>query len=164
MQTIELRPIKLTDFDEVLRWSRDEAFCSANEWPAYRDRDELLKWWETCVTNESEDFMRLGITLDDRLIGYADLACITERSAEIGIAIGDSTLWGQGIGFRAAKRLMDHASVTLGVEMLNAETHEHNVRSRKMFERLGFEEVGRQGAEEWAGKRGSMIEYRVNLQ
>ncbi|TDM16652.1 hypothetical protein [Macrococcoides canis] len=49
--------------------------------------------------NEYDDFIRLGIELDDKLIGYADLAYIKGNSAELGIAIGESKLWGRGIGF-----------------------------------------------------------------
>jgi [ribosomal protein S5]-alanine N-acetyltransferase len=40
----------------------------------------------------------MGIDLEERLVGYADLACIKDNTAELGIAIGESTLWGKGIG------------------------------------------------------------------
>lgn len=54
-----------------------------------------------CINNAAEDFIRMGIEFNEKLIGYADLACIKDNSAELGIAI-ESTLWGKGLGFHSA--------------------------------------------------------------
>ena len=74
--SIKIRPLTLKDFDQVLKWSKDDTFCSANDWDKNRDEQELYKWWRHCVNNESKDFIRLGIELENKLIGYADLANI----------------------------------------------------------------------------------------
>jgi ribosomal-protein-alanine N-acetyltransferase len=121
------------------------------------------KWWQHCVNNISEDFIRLGIELENRLIGYADLACIKGNTAELGIAIGESSLWGKGIGFNASICMMDYASKHLGITVYNAETHETNFRSRKMLEKIGFKEVSRIGSEEYLGTESQLIQYRISL-
>ena len=96
---ITLRPIEMEDFQAVLLWSQDNDFCEANGLELNRTPEELSNWWQKCVENKSTDFMRIGIALNNLLIGYGDLACMQKSEAEIGIAIGRSSLWGQGIPF-----------------------------------------------------------------
>lgn len=105
----------------------------------------------------------MGIEWNEKFIGYADLACIKDNIAELGIAIGESELWGKGIGYNAAICMMDYGSKKLGISIFNAETHEANVRSRKMLEKLGFKEISRFGSEEYLGATNQLIQYRLNL-
>ncbi|MGE7675703.1 GNAT family N-acetyltransferase [Lysinibacillus sp. NPDC094403] len=46
---------------------------------------------------------------------YADLAEIQKDSAEIGIAIGESELWGKGIGTTATQMFINYASVKFNI-------------------------------------------------
>src|SRR5699024_2340966 len=135
--TIKIRSITEDDFTYVLKWSKDGAFCSANDWETNRSEQELYKWWLHCVNNKAEDFIRLGIESYDKLVGYADLACMKGNSAELGIAIGESALWGKGIGVNASLIMMDYAYTHLGIAVFDAETHETNKRARKMLDRIG---------------------------
>ncbi|MDN4608662.1 GNAT family N-acetyltransferase [Sporosarcina sp. F6_3S_P_2] len=89
---LQIRPLTMEDFDHVLQWSKDEVFCMANDWDKNRNEQELFKWWQHCVHNGSQDFIRMGIEMENKLIGYADLAFIKDNSAELGIAIGESLL------------------------------------------------------------------------
>ncbi|BFH62931.1 GNAT family N-acetyltransferase [Paenibacillus azoreducens] len=162
--SIKLRQLTEDDYNDVLIWSKDDSFCSANGWEKNRSPSELYKWWLNCVNNMSEDFIRMGIEFNEKLIGYADLACIKGNSAELGIAIGESTLWGKGLGFHSANSMIDYASKNLGITVFDAETHESNIRSRKMLEKIGFKEVSRIGSEEYLGIDNQLIQYRLNLE
>lgn len=64
-------------------------------------------WWLHCVNNSAVDFIRMGIEYKEKLIGYIDLACIKETTAELGIAIGESRLWGKGLGVTSALWMID---------------------------------------------------------
>lgn len=163
MGQLTIRPIAITDFQEVFIWSKDEIFCSANGWELNRERDELYQWWLKCVHNQSSTFRRLGIELNGRLIGYADLACIEKPYAEFGIAIGDSSLWGKGIGISASKSVLALAHRNDGLSSFGAETHENNIRSRKMLEKLGFQEISRNGMEYYLGVEAALIQYRLEM-
>lgn len=156
----KIRPLMMDDYEIVLNWSKDDDFCSANGWKKKRGAEELYQWWHNCVKNTSEDFIRMGIEYDGQLVGYVDLACIRDNTAELGIAIGESTLWGKGIGFNAAQCMMDYA-LNLGITSLDAETHETNHRSRRMLEKLGFEEISRIGTEEYMGREAKLIQYKL---
>lgn len=159
--SIMLRPLRIADYEAVLNWSKDDLFCAANDWEKDRDEEELYQWWVRCVNIQAEDFIRLGIEFNGKLIGYADLANIEGNTAEIGIAIGDSSIWGKGIGYHSTLSLMNYASSKLGVTEFIAETHETNIRSQKMLQKLGFEEVSRIGSEEYMGKESRVIQFRL---
>lgn len=157
---MKIRPITMGDFPHVLQWSRDELFCSANGWEQNRELEELRLWWERLVNGVSEDFIRLGVEWEGRLVGYVDLACMKGDEAEFGIAIGESSLWGKRIGFEAAKLALDYASKELGITTFLAETHETNLRSRRLLERIGFIEVSRIGSENYSGKNTQLIQLQ----
>ncbi|QKS72001.1 GNAT family N-acetyltransferase [Paenalkalicoccus suaedae] len=162
-QDLKVRPITMNDYDTVLTWSKDDLFCSANGWDLNRSPEELYSWWLRCVHNEAEDFIRMGIELNESLIGYADVACIEDQTAELGIAVGDSKLWGKGLGYHSAICMMEYASKELGITTFNAETHEANVRSINMLKKIGFKETSRLGSEEYQGKNSRQIQYEYNL-
>lgn len=157
---VNLRPLTMEDFPSVLNWSKDEIFCQANGWELNRDQDELYRWWLRCVKNDTRDFVRIGIEYDDRLIGYADLALIQGHTAELGIAIGESSLWGQGIGLQAARCMMAFGFEKQGLTVFTAETNESNTRSRKMLEKLRFQEISRIGHEEYMGAESLLVQYQ----
>jgi [ribosomal protein S5]-alanine N-acetyltransferase len=163
VNSVKIRPITIDDYSCVLNWSRDNTFCLANGWEQNRNEKELNKWWLHCVNKQSEDFIRLGIDLNEKLIGYADLACIKGNNAEIGIAIGESTLWGKGLGYTATLCMINFASKNIGITIFDAETHENNFRSRNMLEKIGFKEVSRIGCEEYLEINNQLIQYRLFL-
>ena len=163
IDTIKIRPLSIDDYKTVLKWSKDDTFCSANGWEKNRSEEELYGWWLHCISNESEDFIRMAIELEERLVGYADLACIKDNTAELGIAIGESTLWGKGIGSKSILCMMDYGFKKLGITIFNAESHEANIRSRKMLEKIGFIEISRIGNEEYLGTENQLIQYRLSL-
>lgn len=160
---IRVRPLTMDDYEAVLKWSKDVAFCSANGWELNRRPEELHRWWLMCVENAVGDFIRMGIDCNGEMIGYADLAGIEDNSAELGIAIGESGLWGKGIGPWAASAMMKFGAEELGITLFTAETNEANIRSRNMLERIGFEEIGRTGSEEYKGMEGFLIQYKLRI-
>ena len=81
------------------------------------------------------------------------------NSVEIGIAIGESKLWGKGIGSNSVLLMMEYASREFEITAFKAETHEDNIRSRKMLEKIGFKEVSRFGSEEYLGMTSQLIQY-----
>ncbi len=160
INNLNIRPLRMEDIKFVLVWSRDDAFCLANEWEVNRDEQELVRWWKRCVNNASDDFIRMGIEYENRLIGYTDLACIKDNTAELGIAIGETALWGNGFGMYSCVRMMEYATTYFGISVFNAETHVTNIRARKMLKKLGFKEVS---SEDYPGAENERIQYRLSL-
>ncbi|GAA0359623.1 GNAT family N-acetyltransferase [Bacillus horti] len=161
---IKIRPLQIKDYEMVLAWSKDDVFCVANGWEINRSSEELHKWWIQCVERQPKDFRRMGVEYKERLIGYADLALINNHTAELGIAIGERGLWGSGFGSAAARCMMDYATENLGITILTAETHEENIRSQKLLEKIGFQEISRIGFEMYKGKENQLIQYRFRYE
>ena len=163
MKDMVLRPITLEDYESVLRWSKDDVFCTANGWELNRDPRELLDWWKICVKSNSDSFVRMGIEFQQQLIGYVDLAEIQRNEAELGIAIGERNLWGNGLGYHASRNMIDYGSEKLGITRFLAETHEINTRSRRMLEKLGFNEISRVGHDIYMDRKCRLIQYRLTM-
>lgn len=162
IHSVKIRPLSIDNYKIVLNWSKDDIFCAANCWEKNRSEEELYRWWIFCINNDSEDFIRMGIEMEEKLVGYADLACIKGNTAELGIAIVERTLWGKGIGAHSLLCMMDYANEELGITVFHAETHEENMRSRKMLEKIGFLEISRIGSEGYLGRENQLIQYRFN--
>ncbi|WP_404409666.1 GNAT family N-acetyltransferase [Jeotgalibacillus malaysiensis] len=158
---MKLRVIYESDIRAVMEWSRDKTFCQANSWSIDRDPEELQRWWMKYVKCPPENLIRMGIVLDEELIGYTDLVLINEHAAEIGIAIGKSELWGKGIGAQAVDLVMAHGTEAYNLTTFFAETHEANIRSGKMLAKLGFQEVSRVGYEDYEGKNSRLVQYEL---
>lgn len=128
----------MSDMSTVLEWSRDEEFCRANEWRLDLTPAQIERWLQQSVDGEPPRLVRLGVELDTALVGYVDLANMTETSAEFGIAIGDSNCWGQGVGTAAGRALLEYAFENLRLERVDAVVSETNARSLSLLTRLGF--------------------------
>jgi len=59
--------------------------------------------------------------------------------------------------------MMEFATKKLGITTFTAETHEANVRSRKMLEKIGFKVISRVGSEEYLGMNSQLIQYKRKL-
>ncbi|MBB4825624.1 RimJ/RimL family protein N-acetyltransferase [Sporosarcina luteola] len=159
VETVVLRKLSMEDLETVIRWSKDDVFCMANGWETDREQDELYRWWKRCVDEGSDKLIRLGVEHDKVLVGYVDLLVMEDGNAELGIAIGDRSVWGKGIGVLASRLMMDYARKELGIHSFLAETHESNYRARRMLEKLRFREVSRDGAEEYKGQISQLLQY-----
>lgn len=58
---IKLRSLAIDDFETVLKWSKDDSFCSANGWELNRNPEELYRWWLNSVNTVAKNFIRMGI-------------------------------------------------------------------------------------------------------
>ena len=161
LHAVTLRHLSIDDFPVVLEWSKDEEFCLSNGWETYRNPDELFSWWEYCVRSSSDDFIRLGIDYKDTLVGYVDMVCHDGQTGELGIAIGNRSLWGKGIGIVASEAMMAYVTKEQGITSFIAETHESNQRARRFLEKLGFIETSRIGCEEYKGAASRLLQYKL---
>jgi [ribosomal protein S5]-alanine N-acetyltransferase len=140
---VRLRALQLEDIDAVLEWALEQEFCEANDWVFPSDPERLRAHWTRLIETPREDFKRLAIALEERTIGYADLALIDwqERRASFGIAIAREH-WGRGFAARGGALLLEYGFETLGLERIVAEVHASNERSLRLMQRLGFRQEG----------------------
>jgi len=132
------------DLDDYLKWVNDVTnteFMGIGRYPLTKTKlIEHVKRY-----NSSQDFL-LGIFLKKtkRHIGNITLHYIDfqNRSAEIGILIGEKQCHGQGFGREAVELLIDHAFNRLNLHKITTGMVAENIASQKMFEALGFVREG----------------------
>ena len=65
------------------------------------------------------------------------------RTAEIGIFIGEEAMRGKGFGTEALRLLADYAFNILNIQNLMLRTYDYNERGIRSYVKAGFREVGR---------------------
>jgi RimJ/RimL family protein N-acetyltransferase len=82
---------------------------------------------------------------DWRLIGnssFFDFDWVA-RSAEVGIMIGDKTVWNQGYGSEVMTVLLRHGFRTLNLNRIYLRVYAENKRAIRAYEKVGFVHEGR---------------------
>lgn len=158
---LTLRPLRPGDEEYAVHWGQNTEFCLANDWELNLPPERIRTHWQKLIASTAPNFLRLGIELDGRLIGFVDLAALNAESGELGIGIGESRLWGRGLGWQAGTLLLAHAFCSLGLDHVWAEVHEPNRRSHALMGKLGMRETGREGTDEYQGQMVSMVQYRI---
>lgn len=101
------------------------------------DAEELARFIRG--RNASETSVLAGIFYEQRHIGNIKLEIFREHQrGELGLMIGDKTLWGRGIARRAIALISDFAFRSLSIVKLSAGCYENNVGSRRAFEAAGY--------------------------
>src|SRR5215469_9816576 len=80
-----------------------------------------------------------------RLIGFVDLRNINyrQRTAELGIMIGEHDCWGKGYGTETLYLVLDYAFSMLGLHNIMLSMAGSNERALRTYRRVGFREIGR---------------------
>ncbi|MBI4233518.1 MAG: GNAT family N-acetyltransferase [Chloroflexi bacterium] len=106
--------------------------------------DEEAEWYEAIQERKDERHFAIEDEAGE-LIGVVGLRRISpeNRSAELGIALGERRVWGQGYGTAAVRAMLDFAFKQMNLHMVWLQTYEFNERAQASFRRCGFREDGR---------------------
>ena len=140
--TVRLRPMRIADADgPYLTWMNDPEVTRYLEsrFQAYSAPD-LAEYIETTVSDRANHFFAIEVLDSGRHVGNIKLGPVEEqhRRGDVGILIGDRSMWGRGIGSEAVRILADWAFGALGLRKMTAGAYSTNVGSVKAFERAGF--------------------------
>jgi RimJ/RimL family protein N-acetyltransferase len=111
---------------------------------------------EIIVRKRIEDFIEKSANIHSRVdliicdqetnkpIGDVNLVSIdrNNRSAEIGIKIGEEQYLGKGYGTEAMKLLLDYCFCTLNLHRISLTVYDYNPRAIKSYEKVGFKQEG----------------------
>ncbi len=75
-------------------------------------------------------------------VGIFDIDHIN-RTAELGIAIGDKLFWGKGYGTEALQLILDFCFNILNLYNVMLKYYEYNERGGRCYTKVGFKEIGR---------------------
>ena len=141
-----LRPLVPGDARVLASWARDLEFCREAGWSTDLPEERHVAFWHRSIQTPPAELIRLGVVVQDALVGYIDLHGQEPGRRELGIVIGVRDRWGQGLGRRAASAALDHAFHDLDLGEVWAEALDANARSVRLLRRLGMQEAGRGAA------------------
>lgn len=147
-ENVYLSPATLEDAEVYTKWMNDFNItdytgASSNIYSLEKERD----WLEDKLKYSSnKDILFDIVAIDgDRLLGNISLIKINyiDRSAELGILIGENDDRSKGYGTEAIKLLLDFAFNYLNLNNIGLTLIECNSRAKRCYEKAGFKEYGR---------------------
>jgi RimJ/RimL family protein N-acetyltransferase len=134
---LSLRDMTTDDLDIVVKWRCDPV---VNQYLADRlkSRDSVHPWF-TRLRLDPKIWLKI-ILHNDLPVGYGVIESIDEKSrkCEIGLCIGETGCWGNGIGTSVVKSMLRHAFEELRLHRVVGVVMQDNKRSERMLKRLGF--------------------------
>ena len=144
--------VYLTELDrrnaETIRnWLNDpeiHRFLLVGHLPITREQEE--RYYDRMSEATDAFSFEIHIAADGRYIGNIGLngVDLIHRHGEIGVVIGDKSVWGQGFGGDAIVACLSFAFQTLGLHRVSMRVHEEHPRAAALYRRLGFVETGRE--------------------
>ncbi|KAK7405914.1 hypothetical protein VNO78_07526 [Psophocarpus tetragonolobus] len=147
LSEISLRPLQLSDVDDLIVWTSDEKVARFCSWDPYSSKEEGINFIQNIATKFA--WCR-AICLKDRAIGCVSLSSNSEhdktrtRSAELGYVLG-SKYWGKGVATQVVKQVIKVAFTELchlELERIEALVDVLNVGSQRVLQKAGFQREG----------------------
>lgn len=136
--TVTLRPLKVTDGDQVLTWRNSDAVAPYMYSDHVITPQEHARWLTAALSQPDRAFWI--IMLDDTPVGLANLARIDpeNRRCEWAYYLADPATRGRGVGQAVEFAMLAHVFETLGLNKLWCEVLLENEGVWKLHERFGF--------------------------
>ena len=145
---VRLRGVERSDLEKFVEWINDPEVTA---WLALflpMSSVDEEKWFENVMQRpQAEKPLVIDMRTGEgwRLIGnssFFDFDWVA-RSAEVGIMIGDKTVWGQGYGTEVMTLLLRHGFETLNLNRICLRVYAENKRAIRTYEKAGFAHEGR---------------------
>ncbi|MBC7543267.1 MAG: GNAT family N-acetyltransferase [Candidatus Sericytochromatia bacterium] len=143
-EQVYLRPLDMEDAEQLIVWVNNAKVSQtlSFRWPMSRHQEE--EYIQTLYTAKSEMTLAVCLKEENRFIGVAGLHGIDtiNRLATVGLAIGETDVWGQGYGTEATRLIISTAFDRLNLQRLELSVESYNPAARRIYEKLGFQLEG----------------------
>jgi len=143
-ERVYLSPINPDDAERYVKWLNDKA-VSGNP-TIYPQMISLLSQRKKLeqMSTEGQNFAMV-LAENDTLIGGISLTDIDacNRSAALGLFIGETEHRGKGYGAEAIRLILDYSFRTLNLHNIMLEVHGDNPQGVACYHKVGFKEFGR---------------------
>lgn len=146
---IRLRAIEREDVPKFHEWVNDPEVTRGLAMYLPLSMQDEENWFDR-MSKVDPDEKPLAIEIRKgkgwKLIGNCGVfgISLTNRSAELGIVIGEKSEWDKGYGAEAMTLLLQHGFETLNLNRIFLRVYEDNVRAVRSYEKAGFVLEGRQ--------------------
>lgn len=144
-ETVTLRPFTAADItDAYLGWLRDPVVMRFSNQRFTAHTKESCSAYLRSFEGTPNLFLSLRRRDDDRPIGTMTVYMFVHHgTADVGILVGDRSVWGQGYGQDAWNTVLQWLLLERGVRKVTAGTLEINHGMRRLAERSGMALEGR---------------------
>jgi len=128
-----------------VRWFNDPEVRRFLERHRPLGRREEEEWLENLHKRNEEVVFLIHEKEENRPIGCCGIHRISlpNRSAEVGIALGEKAFWNRGFGGEALNLLCGYAFNELNLHGIGLSVYEYNTRGVRCYEKVGFVHEGR---------------------
>ena len=147
-ERVRLRAVERTDLPKFYEWVNDpEVTLGLGMYLPMSNADEE-KWFEGAQAGDANE-KPLAVEVRDgdawKLIGSCGVFGIdwVSRSAELGILLGDKSIWNKGYGTEVMRLLLRHGFETLNLNRQFLRVYAANARAFRAYVKAGFVEEGR---------------------
>lgn len=98
--------------------------------------DEVVDHYDASIEDGVRSFL---LYRDGALVGDGDLRGLRDRAAEFAFMIAAPNIQGKGLGTRFAMMIHAFGFAQLGLERIYASVVPHNIASRRVFEKMGYQ-------------------------
>ncbi|MBF0370537.1 MAG: GNAT family N-acetyltransferase [Magnetococcales bacterium] len=155
-QRVCLRPVQITDLDRSLPWRNDpEIRDNVLGYPGAVSREQEERWYQRILEERESNRLVLGVEdlSDGVLVGFIQLSDIDrhDRTAQLGLTIGEKSRQGRGLGREALGLMVDYAFDLLELNRIWIRVVAYNERALTLYRKMGFQDEGilRQHAFRW---------------
>jgi len=147
---ISIRQVTDNDLELLLAW-RSNPFIYQYFYVQRRSGplkwEEHLNWWES-RENRIDWIVYMHDGEWQRAVGSVNVTNLDTNTPEVGVYIGEITLWGRGVGKNSVFLVMDWLK-KMKYKKVIARIMKKNIRSVGLFESIGFRKVGEARSQEW---------------
>lgn len=142
-----LRELRESDLEKINMWRNDfdlKKLTLGIRFPITMALD--IKWFQTVSSDTQNKAVYFAIeTIEDKFVGLIQLMSIDwiNRTADVGIIIGDKNSRGKKIGYKSLKLLLNYAFNVLNLYKVSSHISELNDISISLFKSCGFIEEGK---------------------
>jgi RimJ/RimL family protein N-acetyltransferase len=145
---VRLRHVEREDLAQFVEWLNDPEVVQGISMYTPLSMAEEENWFDKMLKNPVEERpLCIEAKQEDgwQMIGNSGFFGIDwrNRSAELGIFIGDKSFWNQGYGTEVMRLLLRYGFSTLNLHRIFLRVFEDNPRAIRTYEKAGFVHEGR---------------------
>lgn len=145
-EKVRLRAIEREDVPNFMRWFNDpEVIRYLNFYKPVSKRNEE-RWVETLSEAQDQHVFAIEAQTEGGWVHIGNMGLhrldLRNRTAVLGVALGEKDFWGQGYGTEAIRTVLRFAFDTLGLNRVELDVFEFNPRAIRCYEKVGFRREG----------------------
>lgn len=149
--TVSLRPVEYSDLEFLFKWRNNkEIFTQLGGGYFPTSKTEMEKWMDNFCEKDMNN-PRFIIMFEKQTVGFISLNNISyiNRSAELGVYIGELRFQGKGIASEALTQLELFAKNQLNLRKIKLLMNDNNISALKLYEKLSYELIGKYKSERY---------------